>query len=191
MTDASSTLWAAAIGVLGVIVGVMVEKYIERRVNHAKDEHFKKEQIRHIDRMSYDRLMDSWHKLLEFQLQHPSLKLEAGDKDVLLDPDSPDFFRRKTLYEFLFAIFEHYVSIRPALLDPDRLGPQTDSAQSWDDWVRNYFRKQSVRQHYVDWRKIYFQAEAVRWLDAVYDEALAERVGASGALSPIQQVSSA
>ena len=97
----------------------------------------------------YKILISMYQQFLIMTLPYADLNIHPGQRDLDLDEDTVEYARRRTLYEYLFYMFERAYMLRGAMRDPERLGDTVENRwRGWEIWIESYLGRKSVQDEF-------------------------------------------
>lgn len=97
----------------------------------------------------YKILISMYQQFLIMTLPYADLNIHPGQRDLDLDTDSVEYARRRTLYEYLFYMFERAYMLRDAMKDAERLGDTVENRwEGWEIWIKSYLGRKSVQDEF-------------------------------------------
>lgn len=97
----------------------------------------------------YKILISMYQNFLVMTLPYADLNIHPGQRDLDLDTDSVEYARRRTLYEYLFYMFERAYMLRDAMKDVERLGDTVENRwEGWEIWIKSYLGRKSVQDEF-------------------------------------------
>jgi hypothetical protein len=152
-------------GIVSAIIGGYVTYWFTRKADKEKAELAARDKQRSDDSAGYELLIRDWYKLLDIQPAYPALGLETSEADLPFPAGSAEASRRNVAYDLLFNIFARAYMLKDAFEKPGRLGT-VDKWEAWDNWANEYFKRQSIRDHFVLWRDKYCSPGVDQWLES-------------------------
>lgn len=149
----SLQIFATVVPVLTGAAGWFFAKWRDRKQHNLermedKTSRFKAERKKD-DFEHYKILISMYQNFLVMTLPYADLNIHPGQRDLDLDRDSVRYARRRTLYEYLFYMFERAFMLREAMRDEERLGSSVENRwEGWEIWIKSYLARKSVQDEF-------------------------------------------
>jgi hypothetical protein len=137
-------------GAIGWGIATLWQMWLRRRERREDAESHRKAAQKRDDFEHYKILISMYQNFLVMTLPYVDLNIHPEQEDLDLDKGSPEFARRRILYEYLFYMFERAFMLKAAMEDVERLGDSVENRwKGWEIWIESYLRKESVQEEFA------------------------------------------
>lgn len=137
-------------GAIGWGIATLWQMWLRRRERREDAESHRKAAQKRDDFEHYKILISMYQNFLVMTLPYVTLNIHPEQKDLDLDKGSPEYARRRILYEYLFYMFERAFMLKGAMEDVERLGDSVENRwKGWEIWIESYLRRESVREEFA------------------------------------------
>ena len=137
-------------GAIGWGIATLWQMWLRRRERREDDASHRKSNQKRDDFEHYKILISMYQDFLVMTLPYVSLSIHPEQKDLDLAKGSPEYARRRILYEYLFYMFERAFILKAAMEDVERLGDAVENRwKGWEIWIESYLKRESVQEEFA------------------------------------------